>query len=311
MKSVFAFTLVLAALGCGGGDPPSRDAAVADDARISDGAPGDSDSGRVSRYGAPVRVGVLPAIGLPEISGIVASRTQPGVFWVENDSSNPANIFAIDVSGALLATIQLVGATNTDWEDISIDQRAGVDELYVIDAGDNVARTSDGASGRAGVRIYRLAEPLASAGDAAIGAEQFDFAYPVRPYDCEAVFVDHLTGDVYFLTKEASPAEIFVARAPLDAGTTTVLTHVGTIDFDSVTAADMSTDATRIVVRGYATVRVFPVTAGAEPVTAFASPFARALPASPAEAIAFEHDGYGVYTVAEGDSAELFYLPWE
>ncbi len=283
-------------------DADGDDAARADAGELADAGP---------HYGPPVQVGTLPASGLPETSGIVASRAQPGVFWVENDSGNPADIAAIDATGARLATIHLAGATNIDWEDISIDGRAGLEEIYVADAGDNLARTSDGAMGRASVRIYRIAEPDASAGDATVTPERFDFTYPDRPYDCEGVFVDHRTGDVYFVTKEPSPAEVFVARAPLDASASTTLTHVGTIDLSLATAADMSTDGARIVVRGYAVVRVFPLAPGGDVAAALVGPFLSAMSGSVAEAIAFEHDGYGMYTVAEGDAARLFYLPAE
>ena len=124
-----------------------------------------------------MHVGTLPATGLPEISGIVASRAQPGVFWVENDSGNPADVFAIDATGLRLATVHIASASNVDWEDISIDRRAGVEELYIIDAGDNLARTSDGAMGRASIQIYRLSEPNASAGDATLTAERFVHLY--------------------------------------------------------------------------------------------------------------------------------------
>jgi hypothetical protein len=309
MDRRLSFAFVIALLGCA--EPStSIDAAMDRDARATGDARTDDASAMGTHYGAPVQVGTLPASGLPETSGIVASRAHPGVFWVENDSGNPADVFAIDETGALLATIHVAGATNVDWEDISIDARAGVEEIYVADTGDNAARTSDGAMGRASVRIYRFPEPDASLGDATITAETLTFTYPARPYDCEAVFVDHRTGDVYFVTKEPSPAEVFVARAPLDPTATTLLTHVGTIDLAIATAADMSTDGARVVVRGYAVVRVFPVDA-ADVAASFASPFITAMSGSAAEAIAFEHDGYGLYTVAEGDASRLYYLPFE
>jgi len=263
-----------------------------------------------TRYGTPVALGTLAGV-LPETSGIVASRTHPDVFWVENDSGNPADIYAVDRSATLLATVHLMGATNADWEDLSIHEGASGDDLYVADVGDNAARMTDGVMGRAGIRVYRLAEPDPSLGDATIAPERFDFTYPVRPYDCEAFFVDHRSGDLYFVTKEAVPAEIFVARAPLSAGATTTLEHVGTIDLDTATAADMSRDSARIVVRGYGAIRVYPVAPGADVATAFTSPFITAMPAAAAEAIAFEADGYGLYTVPEGVGATLFFIPSE
>ncbi len=290
----------------------ANDIAPTTDVPTVDDAVGPVDSGRAdggSRYGSPMQVGTLPAQGLPEVSGIVASRRQPGVFWVENDSGNTPDIFAINAMGTTIATIRLTGATNIDWEDISIDRRMGIDEIYVADTGDNIARESNGAMGRPLVRIYRLPEPVAMAGDAMVTPERFEFTYPMRPYDCEALFVHHGTGDVYFVTKEVSPAEVFVARAPLNAAVTTTLTHVGTIDFSIATAADMSTDGARIVVRGYGEIHVFPVLGGGDVAATFAGPFINAIPAAAAEAIAFEYNGYGMYTVPEGVAARLFYIP--
>lgn len=263
-----------------------------------------------TRYGTPAALGTLAAV-LPETSGIAASRTHPGVFWLENDSGNPADIFAVDRSATLLATIHLMGAMNTDWEDLSIHEGAAGDELYVPDIGDNLARMTNGVMGRAGIRVYRLAEPDASLGDATIAPERFDFQYPDRPYDCEAFFVDHRTGDLYFVTKEAPPAEIFVARAPLDSSATTTLEHVGTMDFDTATAADMSRDSARIVVRGYGSIQVYPLGSDGDVAASLTSSFITAMPAAAAEAIAFEPDGYGLYTVPEGVGATLFFIPSE
>ena len=319
MKRTHLFALALVIAGCDSSSPADAatpvDANAVDaaspDASPLDASASDATTPTGTRYGVPQLVGTLPAIGLPEVSGIVASRAHPGIFWVENDSGNPADIFAIDTSGALVATVHFDGATNSDWEDISIDARAGVEEIYVADVGDNAARESDGATGRAMVSLYRLPEPDPTAGDATVTPERFNFVYPTRPYDCEALFVDHRNGDVYFVTKEASPAEVFVARAPLDASATAMLTNVGTIDLAIATAADMSTDGARIVVRGYTAVRVYPVAMGTDASAAFTQEFLTARSGAAAEAIAFEHDGYGLYTVPEGNAARLFYIPSE
>ena len=43
---------------------------------------------------------------LRESSGLAVSRTQPGVLWSHNDSGDGPNLYAIDMSGRLLARIQ-------------------------------------------------------------------------------------------------------------------------------------------------------------------------------------------------------------
>ena len=48
----------------------------------------------------PRQTGTIPK-ELHELSGIVASRKHPGVFWAHNDSGNPLELFAIDALFAL------------------------------------------------------------------------------------------------------------------------------------------------------------------------------------------------------------------
>lgn len=293
---------LLVVLGCG--SPEVSDAGVADDAPL-DGGP----SGR--QYGLPASLGALR--GVPETSGIVASRRHEGVFWVHNDSGNPTEIYAIDGSANVLATITLPMAVNQDWEDIALVPRAEGDVLLVGDHGDNLARTSAGAmSSRGGtIRIDRLIEPDPSAGDASVSSETLLFAYPDGPHDCEAMFGDPATGDLWLISKvDAGDADVYVARAPLASGSTILLEHVRSLSFLSVTAADLSSDGARLVIRNYGQIRVFPVTT-----TLAASldgePFRPTRTGAPAEAIAFEAGSYDLVTIAEGDGADLFRIPWE
>jgi hypothetical protein len=274
---------------------------------LADAAPSEAGG---PRYAVPMAVGMLPPSGLPELSGLVASRTHPDILWALNDSGNPAELYAIDTRGALRATYAIAGATNVDWEDLALADGMGGAQLLIADVGDNLARESDGARGRSDIQLYRVAEPDPAAGDATLVAERFDLVYPDRPWDCEAVFVDPRTGDVHFVTKSGSPAPVYVARAPLDPGMRTPLEREGELDFALVTAADMSGDGTRVVVRGYRAVRVWPLGADDGVVDALARPFLSAMSGSAAEAIAFEREGYGLYTVAEGSAATLFYLAW-
>ena len=50
-------------------------------------------------------VGVVPD-ELQESSGLAISRTQPGVLWSHNDSGDGPTLYAIDMSGKLLAQIK-------------------------------------------------------------------------------------------------------------------------------------------------------------------------------------------------------------
>ncbi len=280
-------------------DAASTDAARIDAARSDAGA----------AYGPPVRLGALPGV-LPETSGLVASRAHAGVLWAENDSGNPPNVFAVDETGALLATITLTGATNVDWEDIALAPGASGDDLYLADVGDNAARTSGGTTGRAGIRLYRLTEPDPALGDQSLAAEAIELAYPTAPHDCEAVFVDPISGDAWLITKEdAGLAHVMVARAPLAAGAPITLEDVGTLDLVLATAADVRRDRSALVVRGYAEIRVYDVVGG-DFVSALArTSWTRAPSAAAAEAIAFAADDRDLFTAPEGAMAGLFRIP--
>ena len=292
-------SMILWAAACGDDDAaPVVDAGPREDAQPADAG---------QRYAAPVVRGTLPTGPMPETSGLVASQRQPNVLWAHNDSGNPAELFALGTDGSLRATFAVSGATNRDWEDIARIPGDPQDTIVLADTGDNQARDTDGASGRASVTLYLVPEPDVAAGDGTVDAQAITLTYPDRPFDCEAVFIDPATGDAWLLTKEAVPAEVFVARGPLVAGSSVTLEHVGQLDFDLVTAADQSADGLRLAVRTYGHVAVYSVVGGDVFGALTGTPSARPGVGSFAEAIAFEAGGYGLYTVAEGDGATLYY----
>ncbi len=280
----------------------SGDLSILPDASSTDGG---------ERYRTAARLGTVGA-GLDEVSGIVASRTYPGFFWVHNDSGDTPRFFALDSTAATVATINVSDATSEDWEDITITEgEGGGDVIYLANTGDNRARDTNGADGRAFVELYRVEEPDPTAGNATVESERFRFVYPERPYDCEAVFVDHATGGIYFVTKEDTPAEVFVARPPLSTTAMNLLEHAGSVDFSIATAADESRDGTRIAVRGYISISVYLRAAGETPIeTLMRNEPLGVAPASAAEAVCFEPTGYSLYTIAEGNDSPLYRIPW-
>src|SRR4051794_35914104 len=93
-------------------------------------------------------VGHIDAPEIPESSGIVASRKYPGVFWTQNDSGNPAEVFALAHDGKMIGKFS-IAAKNIDWEDIAIDDDG---HLYLADIGNNSCNRTE-------VQVYRIAEP--------------------------------------------------------------------------------------------------------------------------------------------------------
>ncbi|MEO0975136.1 MAG: hypothetical protein AAFX85_18765, partial [Pseudomonadota bacterium] len=77
---------------------------------------------------------------LGEISGLVASTTQPQVLWVINDSGNAPHLHAVDRKGAYLRGFPLRNVRNRDWEDLAGFVQDGQGFLVIAEVGDNRAR---------------------------------------------------------------------------------------------------------------------------------------------------------------------------
>lgn len=194
-------------------------------------------------------VGKLEHKPIAECSGIVASRKHPGVFWVHNDSGNPATLYAVKQDGTLVGPFA-VAATNQDWEDIAIDD-AG--HLYIGDIGNNGSRRKE-------LVVYRLAEPEPSKAKDIVRVKvdrKWVLTFPERPFDCEAMFVHG--GHGYLISKIYFGGQAGVYRFSLEeAKGPVVLERVGSVPVRTpVTAADVSPDGKRLAVLSVAGVNVF------------------------------------------------------
>lgn len=156
--------------------------------------------------------------GLPEASGLVASRASDGRLWLHNDSGQP-ELFAFDAKGRALGRVTLEGAAVRDWEALATGPCDGGHCLYVGDIGDNDARRSH-------VTIYRLKEPATASGTAKVDGV-FNAAYPDGAHDAEALLVAP-DGTLHIVTKGDTGA-VAVYRFPkaLRAGSTLKLERVG------------------------------------------------------------------------------------
>lgn len=156
--------------------------------------------------------------GLSEASGLAISRRTPGRLWTHNDSGEPV-VFALDARGAVAGRVQLTGAAVEDWEAIAVGPCGATSCLHVGDIGDNEGR-------RKRITIYRLPEPDAASGSAAV-ADVFHATYPDDPHDAEALLVGG-DGRIYVVTKgETGPVAIYRFPAQLKSGATVTLERVG------------------------------------------------------------------------------------
>jgi hypothetical protein len=138
--------------------------------------------------------------------------------------------------------------------------------------------------------------------------------YPDGPHDAEALLADPQSGELHIIEKAPGGGDARVYRAPgnLAAGSTTTMALVATLSLSSgltelVTGADLSADGRQIAVRTYGGVRLWSRAPGATVADALASSACSGpLPFEiQGEAIAFDPDGRGYVTVAEGAGASL------
>jgi hypothetical protein len=216
-------------------------------------------------------VGAVPD-ELRESSGVVVSRTQPGVLWSHNDSGDGPNLYAIDISGKLLAKFTVANAMARDWEDISSGPCPAVAAqsprpspcLYVADTGDN-------NEVRREVTIYIIPEPKVGGSEASptATARSFNYRYAEGPTDAEALAV-RPNGDITIVSKGRKGAiDFFIISAEtvtraLASGETVTARYNGNTGIPPdartgrlATAAAVSPDGMTLAVRTYYDVYFF------------------------------------------------------
>lgn len=265
--------------------------------------------GQCPSFQGSFTTGVVLNGAINEASGLAASRSNPGVLWVHNDSGGQARVFAMDYQGHDLGYWTLVGAVNRDWEDMAIGPgpTAGVDYLYLGDIGDNNAV-------HASVKIYRVAEPVVStmqtpSAHTLSGVGVIELTYPDGPRDAETLLVDPVSGDIYIVSKELLSSRVYRAAYPQSTSSSTVMTYLGTVGVWFATAGDAAPDASGVLIRGYNSARYWPRSAGQNLWQALQNTSCTIPLASEqqGETITFDYAATGYLTVSEGTSQPLHY----
>lgn len=262
-------------------------------------------------FSAGTEAGIVQSPLIQEASGIVASRKNPGVLWVHNDSGDAARVFALDTKGRLLGTCPIRGARARDWEDIAVGPGPDPNQqyLYIGDIGDNGARYSS-------VRIYRVLEPevdpTKSFSQISLGpAETIELTYPDGPRDAETLLVDPLTQDFYIITKRELFCKVYRAAAPHLTTKSTIMEKVAVLPWGFAVAGDVSPDGRRVVVRSPYNASIW-VRPDGEPLwKAFrGKPVGIPLMSEPqGEGICFDGKGQGYFTLSEKAHPTLYYFP--
>lgn len=201
---------------------------------------------------------------LSRVSGLVASRKQPGVFWMHDDMVAGAYLFAVNANGDILQQY-LLNTSRVDWEDIALGPGGGLDYIYIGDFGDDSAVRQD-------CRILRVPEPTVPVSRTPVqplAPEEFWFTYPGGAQDCEALLIDRETGTPYLVEKTSGPPRVHRFPMPLSSNWNAAspvvlqeLTTSGTFD-GAITGGDASRDSRRIVLRSHHGLREYARPAGA------------------------------------------------
>ncbi|MBD2752823.1 PE-PGRS family protein [Spirosoma validum] len=238
---------------------------------------------------------------IDEASGIADSRSQPGNLWIEQDSGSPSELALLGYDGSVKGKINIPGATNRDWEEMTIGPgpKDGVNYLYIGDIGDNNAQYPL-------YQIYRLPEP-ASLQATVSGVERINFRYPDGSRDAEAMFVDPQTKDIYIISKREDKVRLYRLNYPQNINEVTVAEALGELPLGGglanyVTAAAISPDGSEILVRTYSQLYYWKRTSGQSIPDALQRGTSRQLVVRlepQGEAVCFDKDGRGFFTISE------------
>lgn len=265
----------------------------------------------------PRAIGRVQDPELDEISGVVESSRQPGVFFVHNDSGDSPRFFALAREGRVLAELRLDSVpVLLDAEDIATGPAPdGGSFLYLGDTGNNFASMGLGIPRRKAV-IYRVREPAISEDMRRAEIVLRDvfpivFTFPNGARDVEAFFVDPLSGELVLIAKQPDGrSQILTAPAAMLNGGGGELRLAGEVMFGRggsrgskmPTAASISRDGTSILIRTYDTVLLVRRAPSESVAQALGRP-AQPLPApheNQGEAIAFTEHDTAFVTISEG-----------
>jgi hypothetical protein len=171
----------------------------------------------------------LDGRALPEASGLAVSRRSPQRLWLINDSGNDAELHALDLDTGTLKTLAVLGAANTDWEDLASFTHENQPWLAVADIGDNRARREE-------IQVHLLPEP----GDLSVTGVKvhttLHLTYPDGPRDAESMAIDSRTGILYVLSKRDPQPRLYsvdvsrsLAGTGSGGGSALVLEYRGTV----------------------------------------------------------------------------------
>jgi len=199
---------------------------------------------------------------IEEASGLAQGRVNLDCYYTHNDRGHSNIVYLYNSQAEQLGRFRLGMAWSIDYEDISnFTSQTGEHFLYVGDFGDNPLN-------RDWYEIHYFKEPEAPADKdfyvvlddvktikyKYLPSKEIEETYP--NYDCEAMFVEPETNHIYLFTKAATNCLVYRINYPFLEDEQNEAEYLGKIKINGqkVTAADISKDGTKILIKTYETV---------------------------------------------------------
>lgn len=204
------------------------------------------------------KLGVVRSAEIAESSGLASSQVDENRIWTINDSGSAPDLFALDLTGQLMATIRLPRSENTDWEAMCSFRLDGKPFLLVADVGDNGAKRGD-------CRVYLFPEPesLEQVTIDPVSVRGIAFEYEDGPRNCEAVAVDQETGElwlvekVYYESRQTTLPGVYVIDLNAEPDQVQTARRIGDFAPRNVTGMAFSPNGRRLIVRTYTNAYLF------------------------------------------------------
>lgn len=254
----------------------------------------------------------LPA-GLDEISSITMSSSGK-TFFVHNDSGDTSRFFGIGQSG-LKCTFYFAGISGkkgvSDCEDMASGKSDTGDNrfLYIGDIGDNGAKKKF-------ITVYRIVEPNQfNKPTQTVTANPVFFKYPDGARDAETLMIDNIERLLYIVSKREDTVHVYTAPLLWKEKDTVTLQLRTQIYFNGfrpgkwITSGDISWDGQQVLLKSLQKVYYWKRKEN-ESIwqTLQRSPAELPYQQEPqGEAICFDQDGKGFYTVSEGEQQPVYY----
>ncbi len=188
---------------------------------------------------------------IDEASGLASGRSNKEVLYTHNDSGGRKAVHVLGTAGKMLGEFVLRGIENRDWEDIAIGKGARSKEnyIYVGEIGDNRARHPS-------IFVYRFAEPSIESLPEGFSIpvtliDRIEIRYEDGARDAEALLVDPRTRDIIIITKREPQVGVYRVAYPQATDRINTAVKIATLPLTWVTAADISPDGKKILVKTY------------------------------------------------------------